>query len=243
MLCKARCNGRMANTPWPKTATCPTPDQPRIVCGFNPGLPADDTLLIGRAADTSGKPIATLVNYALHPVTPALDNTLDLTAYSGDARGDRGQHRKCAMPVFAGRERRAGASGGIHRRCGLADKHGRALGFAALGVLEGMLPAGKHLAYAGVVESGAPLATWAIQVRRCRGNLASLIIEQQLLLKDNLPSLDDIESDLKTATDTFMIERLRRRRRLRRIVGDGKTSTQRRVAVAAGQHGDGRKLE
>ncbi len=211
-----------------KNRDLPDPDQPRIVCGFNPGLPADDTLLIGRAADTSGEPIATLVNYALHPVTLAWDNTLISPDFVGAMREVIEANTANAPCLFL-----QGASGELAPAeeytgdVALADKHGRALGFAALGVLEGMLPAGKHLAYAGVVESGAPLATWAMQDAPLSRQLASLIIEQQLLLKDNLPSLDDIESDLKTATDTFMIERLRRRRRLRRIVGDGKTSTQR----------------
>jgi hypothetical protein len=204
------------------------PDQPRIVCGFNPALPADDTLLIGRACDLAGNPIATLVNYALHPVTLAWQNTLISPDFVGAMREVIEANTANAPCVFL-----QGASGELAPaeeytgETRIADKHGRALGFAALGVLEGMLPAGKQLVYAGVVESGAPLATWATQDAPLSSQLVSIIIEQQIALKDNLQTLAEIEAELRTATDTFMIERLRRRRRLRRTVGDGTTTTQR----------------
>jgi hypothetical protein len=211
-----------------KNRDLPDPDQPRIVCGFNPDLPADDTLLMGRACDANGTIMATIVNYALHPVTLAWDNALISPDFVGAMREVIEAHTGQAPCLFL-----QGASGELapaEEYTGdtrIADKHGRALGHAALGVLEEMLPAGKQLAYAGVVESGAPLATWALQDAPLTSRLASLIIEQPLRLKDNLQSLDEIEAALTTAADTFMIERLRRRRRLRRIVGNEKTSTQR----------------
>src|SRR5258708_11748968 len=43
----------------------------------------------------------------------------------------------------------------------VADRNGSILGYAALATLTSMLPAGTRLDYAGVVESGAPLATWS----------------------------------------------------------------------------------
>ena len=45
----------------------PDPSRPRFLTGYNPlGMP-DDTLLVGRASDSDGRCIATLVNYAIHP--------------------------------------------------------------------------------------------------------------------------------------------------------------------------------
>lgn len=205
----------------------PDPELPRIVCGFNPELPVDDTLLIGRACDAAGSPIATLVNYALHPVTLAWQNTLISPDFVGAMREVIEANTSNAPCLFL-----QGASGELAPAqvytgdVQVADKHGRALGHAALGVLEGMLPAGKQLAYAGAVESGAPLATWATQDAPLSAQLDAIIVEQQLALKDNLQTLAEIEAGLQTATDTFMIERLRRRRRLRRIVGDDRTTTQ-----------------
>lgn len=204
------------------------PDQPRIVCGFNPELPADDTLLIGRVADANGNPIATLVNYALHPVTLAWQNTHISPDFVGAMREVIEAHTANAPCLFL-----QGASGELAPAqvytgdVQIADQHGRALGHAALGVLKGMLPAGKHLVYAGAVESGAPLATWDLQDAPLSSRLDAIIVEQQLALKENLQTLDEIEAELQTASDTFMIERLRRRRRLRGIVGDGATTTQR----------------
>src|SRR6185503_6382400 len=44
-------------------------EQKQFVCGFNPGGPADDTVLVGRVTDESGRLMATVVNYACHPTT------------------------------------------------------------------------------------------------------------------------------------------------------------------------------
>jgi len=59
--------------------TCDLARQPRSGAGqrdfpsaaFNPDGPSDDTVLVGRITDAKGKIIATLVNYACHPVSLA----------------------------------------------------------------------------------------------------------------------------------------------------------------------------
>jgi len=204
--------------------------QHHIVCGFNPGRPGDDTLLIGRATDTTGRIKATLVNYALHPVTLAWQNQLISPDFVGAMREVVEAHTGSAPCLFL-----QGASGELapmQEYTGdvtIADRNGRALGMAALSVLESMLPPGKHMRYEGAVESGAPLATWGIvdagPLSPSGGQLDARIIRVELGLKSNLPTLDEIESQLAAATDTFQIERLRRRRRLRRVVGDGSTAS------------------
>jgi hypothetical protein len=47
----------------------------QYVCGYNPSGPTDDTLLVVRAVEVSGKTKASVVNYACHPTTLAWDNT------------------------------------------------------------------------------------------------------------------------------------------------------------------------
>jgi len=45
------------------------PANGREVCGLNLLAKADDTLLVGRVTDRTGKVTATIVNYACHPVS------------------------------------------------------------------------------------------------------------------------------------------------------------------------------
>jgi hypothetical protein len=71
--------------------------------GHQPGLPiriaigtsaastniaVDDTLLVGRIVDSSGQHSATIVNYACHPTTLAVENDLISPDYLGALRGD-----------------------------------------------------------------------------------------------------------------------------------------------------------
>jgi hypothetical protein len=204
------------------------PSADRIVCGFNPALPADDTLLVGRANDMDGRLIATLVNYAMHPVTLAWENTLISPDFIGAMRELVEAHTHHAPCLFL-----QGASGELAPmeeytgNVAIADKNGRALGYAVLGVLNGMLPANQQLAYNGTVESGAPLATWRYEPAQHRPLLDASILKIDLPLKEGLPTQAQIEQELAAATDGFMIERWRRRKRLIRAVGEGPTSPQR----------------
>lgn len=204
------------------------PAADRIICGFNPALPADDTLLIGRATNADGRPIATLVNYAMHPVTLAWENTLISPDFVGAMRELVEAHTHHAPCLFL-----QGASGEIAAlehytgNTAIADKNGRTLGYAVLSVLNGMLPARHALTYDGVVESGAPLAVWHNKPTAYSNVLEAAILTNEVPLKPGLPTLAYIEEQLAKATDGFMIERWRRRRRLIRAVGDGPVSRQR----------------
>ena len=55
-------------------------------CGYNPGTPADDTVLIAQALGEDGTLLATVVNYACHPTTLAWDNTLISPDFPGAMR-------------------------------------------------------------------------------------------------------------------------------------------------------------
>jgi hypothetical protein len=206
------------------------PARERIVCGFNPGAPADDTLLIGRASTRDGAPIATLVNYACHPVTLAWQNTLISPDFIGAAR-ELIEQTTAAPMLFL-----QGASGELAPRehytgdVAAADRNGRVLGHAVLAALENMLPPGRDLAYDGVVESGAPLAIWRYE--QSSGNagtarLESHILEIDLPLKPGRPTLAQTQTELASATDRYLRERLARRLRVLRAIGDGDTATAR----------------
>lgn len=208
----------------------PDPERARIVCGFNPERGADDTLLVGRVTSDDGKILGTIVNYACHPTTLAWDNRLISPDYVGAMREVIESRTGGAPCLFL-----QGASGELSPReqyvgdTAVADAHGRHLGFAVLAALAGMLPARTRLAYAGTVESGAPLALWKRETCQASQQLAGRRIEVEIPLR-KLPCLAEIETELKGCRDRVTAERLARKRGVRRIVGDG-TSARRKIWV------------
>ncbi len=132
----------------------------QFVCGYNPEGPADDTVLVVRAADEAGRPVASLVNYACHPTTLAWENTLISPDYVGALR-EVVEGATGAPCVFL-----QGASGDLGPREGfvgdaaVADRNGRQLAHAALAVLEALPPPLTRFQYTGPVVSGATLGTW-----------------------------------------------------------------------------------
>ena len=205
------------------------PEKPaRIVCGWNPQGTADDTLLVGRVTASDGHVLGTLVNYACHPTTLAWDNTLISPDYIGTLREVVEAGTGGAPCLFL-----QGASGElspIEQYTGdvsIPEKHGRMLGYAVLSALQGMLPPGMGLRYGGVVESGAPLAVWQRQPVEASDELAAEHLLVEVDLKSDLPSMAQIQSDLDAAlaaNNVFLIERGRRKLRVRHSVGDELTS-------------------
>ncbi len=132
----------------------------KYVCGFNPSGPADDTVLVARMTDESGRTVATLVNYACHPTTLAWQNSLISPDFPGAMR-EVVQQATGAPCVFL-----QGASGDLGPREGFvgetaqADRNGRQLGYAVLAALEALPPPGTRFRYAGPVVSGATLGAW-----------------------------------------------------------------------------------
>jgi hypothetical protein len=199
------------------------PDRDRWVTGFNPGAEADDTVLVGRVADASGRVRAVVVNYACHPTTMAWENRLISPDYPGPMRETVEAALPGALCLYL-----HGCSGEVSARetytnAENCERQGRQLGFAALSTLEGMLPPRTRLEYAGVVESGAPLATWKRVPSAPPATLRAVRAEVELRLKA-LPSVSEIEADLARCEDRVLAERLRRKKRVRQVVGDGDTA-------------------
>jgi len=136
------------------------PRERREVVAFNPRRPADDTLLVGRVTGAADEVLAVLVNYACHPTTLAWENSLVSPDWVGSAREvvEEATGARCVVLQ--------GASGDLSPRDqatadpATADRNGRVVGYAALGVLENMPAPGRELVFKGVVESGAPLGIW-----------------------------------------------------------------------------------
>jgi hypothetical protein len=202
----------------------PDPDdgRERIICGYNPAGDPDDTLLVGRISDPSGQLRATFTNYACHPTTLAWDNSAVSPDYVGAMR-ETIQQNTSAPSLFM-----LGACGDLAPRyqyvsdLEVADRHGRQLAFAALSTLSDMEPAGTQLAFSETVESGAALAVWKHQPCELSQDLRAVQTAVDLPLKD-WPSADQLEEERANCTDRAIQERLRRKRNIRRGVGDGST--------------------
>src|SRR6185436_18564527 len=124
-------------------------ERKQFVCGFNPGVPADDTVLVARVTGNNGELLATVVNYPCHPTTLAWDNTLISPDYVGAMR-EVVEQAEGGLCLFL-----QGASGDLGPREGfvgdttVADRNGRQLGFAALSALTALPAAGTRFRYIG----------------------------------------------------------------------------------------------
>ena len=75
-----------------------------MLCGYNPAVAADDTLVVGRVTSDSGDAvIATVVNYACHPTTLSWENTLISPDFVGAMREVVGADRPAARPASSSR--------------------------------------------------------------------------------------------------------------------------------------------
>ena len=199
----------------------------RFVCGFAPDEPADTMLLVGRVTEgptsaTPGRLRAVIVNYACHPTTLGPANS----AISGDfvsiAR-DLVERAVGAPMLFV-----QGASGELapRRQYQGADPagenavraNGEQLGYAVLSTLAGMLPAGQRLRHRATVESGAPLAIWALT--------SDDAIDQRIQVRHRsvpVPRNDNISrwGDLTDLSPAAARERDRRAALIARLAGDG----------------------
>jgi hypothetical protein len=196
----------------------------RFACGFNPDVPADDTLLVARVTRETGEVIATLFNYACHPTTLAWENRLLSPDYIGAAR-EVLEQAFAAPALFL-----HGASGDLAPRdnyvgdASVADRNGRQLGYAAAAAIEGLPPAGTRFVYAGIVASGANLGAWEYQPcdeaqRQASEQLAAHVSPVELQRKEDIGV---VESASGAAPDSVQErEKALRRRFLAEALGEG----------------------
>lgn len=170
-------------------------------CGFNPDEPADDTVMVVRAAAPDGKIRATVVNYACHPTTLAWENTLISPDYVGALRETVEQVTNAPCVFTLGPCGELSPRRVYVKEPEIADANGRQVGYAALAALDGMDPVGQDYAYAGPVISGATLGTW-----RHTPQSAERTAETQLFVSSVVtidlpqrprPSLAELEENLQ----------------------------------------------
>ncbi|QYH36365.1 hypothetical protein [Salinibacterium sp. M195] len=186
----------------------------RALVGFNPDEVADDTVLVGRVSDASGRIIGTIVNYACHPTTLTWQNRLISPDYIGEMReiveSDTG-----APCVFL-----LGAAGELAPKeqytgdTEVADRHGRSLGYSVLAALSSLPAVGSQLELTGLVESGAPLAMWETTAQGSHDALSSVRGAVELEFVD-LPTIAELEFQWADIDEASRRERISRARNLR----------------------------
>lgn len=201
-------------------------DERHFACGFNPHGEADDALLVVRITErATGRIVGTLVNYACHPTTLAWENRLISPDFVGSLRTTVEAVTRNAPCLFL-----QGASGELSARDGhqgetaVAERQGRQLGYAALSVLEGMIPPGQQLNFGGIKESGARLAYWRhgpLQESPSMRQIDTRDVPFKLPIKPDWPTLAEFETLHAETDDRVMKERYFRRIGSRRRVGDG----------------------
>ncbi len=187
----------------------------RYVVGFNPDAEADDTVLVARIAATDGQIVATIVNYACHPTTLAWENTQVSPDFVGGLRDVVENATSGAPCLFL-----QGASGDLAPReqytgdTGVADRHGFAIGHAALAALQTLPVPGHGLAVDEIVESGAPLAAWRPRPATWPSEIVADRSDLTVPAKP-LPSLEELERRWAAIDPRARAERLRRARHQR----------------------------
>jgi len=135
-------------------------DRQQFVCGFNPAMPADDTVLALRVTGSDGTLRATIVNYACHPTTLAWDNRLVSPDFPGAMRETIEAATGVPCLFVQGASGELGPREGFVGDVAVADRNGRQLGYAALAALEGLGPPNTCYSYAGPQVSGATIGVW-----------------------------------------------------------------------------------
>ena len=210
-------------------------DNETFLCSVNPDGPTDDTVLVGRLTDAKGKIIATLVNYACHPVSLGGGNKLISPDYYGAMREVVERDTGGAPCLFL-----HGASGDMtplrsyESDTAIADQNGRQLGYAALSTLTGMLPPEQEIAFDRIEDSGARLGRWSLRSKPASTSLKITRSNTELPYVD-LPTEAELLKALHGCNDRPLKERLERRLMVRRDVGAGKS---RQVSTTLVQIGD-----
>lgn len=191
------------------------------LCGPNPGVPADDSVLVGRVTDdASGAPLAVLVNYACHPTSLGGANRLISPDYVGSLRELVETHWGGTCIFLHGASADTTPRRSFEADAAVADQNGRELGYATLAALTSMLPPRTTLAFERVEQSGTALAIWTPQPREPSRTLRSRQVTLRLPLLP-MPTRAELEQQLGGCVDNYARERLRRKLMLRETVGDG----------------------
>lgn len=136
------------------------PDSEQFVCGFNPNVPLDLPVQVGRIRNLAGDELATLVSYPCHPTTLAWENTLISPDYVGALRQTVEDASGCPCIFLLSPCGDIGPRHGFVGDTEVADNNGRQVGHAALSAWHTLSQAQGTFEFKGPVLSGATLGQW-----------------------------------------------------------------------------------
>lgn len=200
-----------------------TPDTGRYACGYNPSMPADDTVLVARITGDDNRIIATFVNYACHPTTLAWQNRLLSPDYVGALRETLETIYSAPCLFLFGAAGDLGPREGFVGDPAIADRNGRQLAYAAASALEALPPPASRFVYTGVVASGANLAVWNYRPldHTERARCATLRYGSIVVPLQRKPVLDPIDPPGADQSDPVAeAEKALRRRLILTALGD-----------------------
>ena len=170
-------------------------------CGYDPGTPADETVLIGQAFAEDRTLLASLVNYACHPTTLAWDNTLISPDYPGAMRETIEAATGAPCLFLQGASGELGPVEGYVGDTSVADRNGRQLAYSALSTIESLPSPNTRFEYCGTVESGATLGEWKhneLPMDAIATNTYWQLIRQTISLpiRPGTPTTEEVEAEL-----------------------------------------------
>lgn len=130
------------------------------VCGYNPGVPSPDVVTVARISRPGGALRGSIVHYACHPTTLGWESSVISPDFIGTLREVVEKQTGTTCVYFQGASGDLGPRDGFVGDPAVADRNGRAVGFAALSALELLGPPETTFEYAGPVVSGATLGAW-----------------------------------------------------------------------------------
>jgi hypothetical protein len=197
----------------------PDPNTPehRYLVGWNPDAPANLGLIaVGRFCRSDGTPVAAWVHAACHPTTLGPDNRAISPDYPGALREVIEESLGIPCQFLQGA---SGDRSPIEQYVAdpeVADRHGRAMGHAALAAWHAMPPVGCEPRWTGCRDSGAALGIWESTPVPAATGVGCQTITVPLEVK---PSVDAVPGEADTPAAA---ERLTRARHLRTLIGDNR---------------------
>ncbi len=132
-------------------------DNGRIITGNNPTAPVDREVVVFRIDDTDGTPIATVVNFAMHPTIMGHENDKITPDYPGAMKRVVERNLGGLSLFLQGATGDIGPVEGFTGDLAVYRRAGARLGYEVCRVAEGIRTDGGSLAFQNVLESGAPL--------------------------------------------------------------------------------------
>jgi hypothetical protein len=174
----------------------------QFVCGYNPGGPVSDDVLVASIKTDNGEPVATVVNYGCHPTTLAWENTLISPDYPGAMREVVEQKTGVPCVFLLSPCGDIGPKEAQQGDVAVADRNGRQLGYAALSALESLPQSGTQFVYRGPVISGATLGDWRHEPMsdEQRQQAEKLIVNRiavPIPFRSERPTLEQLEAERK----------------------------------------------